>query len=446
MSLRILKLSGPEGDDFVEAVCRRGAGRLIEAGEEVRSIIERVEKEGDAALVDLARRLDRVEQRVEDLRLSRERLRAIAAGAPAAVREALREAAGRIRRFHEAQRRAIADFEVEIDGIRSGQRALPLDRTGVYVPGGKAAYASTVLMNVLPARVAGVREVAVATPPGALERNPAVAAAIELVEADEVYAVGGAQAIAALALGTATVRPVDKIVGPGNVYVNAAKRLLSGRVGIDALAGPSEVLVVADGTARPEWVAADLLAQAEHDEEAAAMALVPSRETAVAVREEVERSLATLPRGDIARASLERNGAILVYETGTAALSAINRLAPEHLSLHVRDPRRWYGEVRHAGSAFLGELAAEVLGDYGCGPNHVLPTARASRHESALGVMSFLRFGQWLECGAEAARAAAPMVEALARAEGLEGHARAIRIRAGASGIDGAPAGARVPE
>jgi histidinol dehydrogenase len=440
MSVQILDLSGPQGVAFIEAACRRGAARLEEAEEAVRPIIARVEREGDAALVDLARRLDRVEQRVEDLRVPRERLRAMAGTAPGAVREALREAAEKIRRFHDAQRRAVSDFEIEIDGARAGQRALPLDRAGVYVPGGKAAYPSTVLMNVIPARAAGVREVAVATPPGALERNPAVAAAIELVEVDEVYAVGGAQGIAALALGTATVRPVDKIVGPGNVYVNAAKRLLSGRVGVDALAGPSEVVVAADDSARPEWVAADLLAQAEHDEEAAAVALLPGRELARAVAGEVERSLATLARGGIARASLERNGALLVYGDDTAALEAINRLAPEHLSLHVRQPRRWYAAVRHAGSAFLGAHAAEVLGDYGCGPNHVLPTARASRYESALGVISFLRFGQWLECGAEAALAAAPMVEALAAAEGLEAHARAIRVRVGPGGAHGGEA------
>jgi histidinol dehydrogenase len=389
-----------------------------------------VEREGDAALVDLARRFDGVEQRAEDLRVPRERVRACAAAAPPAVLDALRQAAGRIQRFHEAQRRAIGDFEVEIAGILAGQRALPLERAGVYVPGGRAAYPSTVLMSVIPARVAGVREVAVATPPGALERNPAVAAAIDLVEVDEVYAVGGAQAIAALALGTETVRPVDKVVGPGNIYVNAAKRLVFGRVGTDALAGPSEVVVAADHSARPEWVAADLLAQAEHDEDAAAVALLPERDLAWNVAAEVERSLATLPRGDIVRASLAGNGALLVYDTEAAALAAINRLAPEHLSLHVREPRRWHAAVRHAGSTFLGEAAAEVLGDYGCGPNHVLPTGRASRYESALGVMSFLRFGQWLECGAGAARAAAPMVAALAEAEGLQGHARAIRIRA----------------
>jgi histidinol dehydrogenase len=279
--------------------------------------------------------------------------------------------------------------------------------------------------------VAGVREVAAATPPGALERNPAVAAALEIAGVDEVYAIGGAQAIAALALGTATVRPVDKIVGPGNIYVTAAKRLLAGRVGLDALAGPSEVLVVADDSARPEWVAADLLAQAEHDEDAAAVALVPGRTLAEAVDEAAERSLATLPRAGIARVSLDRNGAVLVYEDEAAALAAINRLSPEHLSLHLREPRRWYSAVRHTGSAFLGEFAAEALGDYGCGPNHVLPTGRTSRFDSALGVMSFLRFGQWLECGAGAARAAAPMVEALAAAEGLEAHARAMRLRAG---------------
>jgi histidinol dehydrogenase len=353
----------------------------------------------------------------------------VAERAPEQVQDALGQAATRIRRFHEAQRRALHDFEIEIEGVRSGQRALPIERVGVYVPGGKAAYPSTVLMNVIPALVAGVSGIAVATPPGSLERNPAVAAALVLLEISEVYAVGGAQGVAALALGTETVRSVDKVVGPGNLYVNAAKRLLAGHVGVDAIAGPTEVLVVADEGARPAWVAADLLAQAEHDEEASAVALVPSPELAREVGEEADRQARQLPREPIIRASMERYGAAVVYDSRDAALATINRLAPEHLALHVRDPHAWYTDVRHAGSVFLGEHAAEALGDYGCGPNHVLPTLGGSRFDSALGVMSFLRLQQWLEAEPECAREAAEMVETLARAEGLEAHARAMRVR-----------------
>ncbi len=429
MPLSIYTLGSSEAEAFLARLAERGRSRLDEAQEAVRDIVRQVEQEGDAALLRLGERLDGVRLEAADLRVGEDRLRRAAAAAAPDVRAALREAAARVRRFHEAQRGATADFEVEIDGVRCGQRALPLDRAGVYVPGGKAAYPSTVLMNVIPALVAGVREIAVATPPGALERNPSVACALEILGVREVYALGGAQAIAALALGTESVRPVDKVVGPGNLYVNVAKRLVSGRVGVGALAGPSEVLVVADDSARPAWVAADLMAQAEHDEEASGVALVPSEAFARGVIDEVERSLADLSRRQIARASLERYGAALVYASAEEAQALSNRIAPEHLALHVREPRRWLAAVRHAGSVFLGEYSAEVLGDYGCGPNHVLPTAGASRFESPLGVSSFLRLSQWLEASPEGARRAAPMVEALARAEGLGAHARAMRAR-----------------
>jgi histidinol dehydrogenase len=427
--LAIHQLGSPDAETFLARLEERGTRRLAEAEGVAREIVRQVEAEGDVALVRLEERLDGVRMAVSDLRVPLATVRQAAARAPLDVREALGQAAARVRRFHEAQRRAVGDFEIELDGILAGQRAMPLDRAGVYVPGGRAAYPSTVLMNVIPAQVAGVAEIAVATPPGALERNPAVAAALDLLGVEEIYALGGAQAIAALALGTRTVRAVDKVVGPGNLYVNAAKRLVAGRVGVDGLAGPSDVVVAADSGARPAWVAADLLAQAEHDEEASAVALVPSAEFADRVRAEVERAAADLPRRDLIHASLERYGAALVYGSESEALAAINRLGPEHLALHVQEPRRWHARVRHAGSVFLGEHTAEVLGDYGCGPNHVLPTAGASRYESALGVLSFLRFGQWLEAGRDAARRAAPMVESLAAAEGLQAHARAMRLR-----------------
>lgn len=429
MSLAIHRAGTPEAEAFLGRLGARGAGRLGEVEAQVRDILRQVREEGDAALVRLGERFDGVRLSASEIRVPRERLRLAAGRAPEPVREALREAASRVRRFHEAQRRALADFEIDLDGVRAGQRALPIDRAGVYVPGGKAAYPSTVLMNVIPARVAGVREIAVATPPGALERNPAVAAALDLLEVDEVYAVGGAQAIAALAFGTASVRAVDKVVGPGNLYVVAAKQLVSGRVGVDSLSGPSEVLVVADAGARPGWVAADLLAQAEHDEDASAVALVPSEAFALALRGAVARALADLPRREVAGSSLERHGAALICGSEAEAQALVNRIAPEHLALHVREPRRFFASIRHAGSVFLGEHSAEVLGDYGCGPNHVLPTSGASRYESALGVASFLRFGQWLEATPEAARRAAGTVETLARAEGLEAHARAMGVR-----------------
>ncbi len=431
MKLRTHSLGSPPAEAFLERLQTRGTRQIEKVEAVVRDILRQVEQEGDAALVRLSAEHDGVRITATELRVSVERIREAAARTPQEVREALHQAASRLRRFHEAQRRAVNDFEVELEGIRAGQRALPLDRVGVYVPGGKASYPSTVLMNIIPARVAGVAEIAVATPPGALERNPAVAAALELLEVQEVYAIGGAQAIAALAVGTQSVRPVDKVIGPGNVYVNAAKRLVAGRVGVDAQAGPSEVLVVADEGARPSWVAADMLAQAEHDEDASAVALVASAQFAERLRSELSRRLPALSRREIASRSLERCGAALIYGSEPQALAAVNRIAPEHLALHVREPRRWFEAVRHAGSVFLGEHAAEVLGDYGCGPNHVLPTGRASRFESALGVLSFLRLGQWLEAPAEAAARASGMVEALARAEGLGAHAEAARLRRG---------------
>ena len=429
MTLAMYRVDSSDSESFLLRLEARGGERLGEAEKVARGVICQVEAEGDSALVRLGKQYDGVDMRAEEIRVPIDRVRQIAATAPAEVRGALKQAASRIQRFHEAQRQALRDFEIEVEGVRMGQRAMPIDRAGVYVPGGKAAYPSTVLMNVIPARIAGVAGIAVATPPGSLERNPAVAAALELMDINEVYCLGGAQAVAALALGTETVRAVDKIVGPGNLFVSAAKRLVAGRVGIDAIAGPTEVLVVADGTARPAWIAADLLAQAEHDEEASSVALVPTAEMAAEVGREVKQQIEVLPRKEIIRASLVQYGAVLVYSSREEAAVTLNRIAPEHLALHVREPRTWHASVRHAGSVFLGEHAAEVLGDYGCGPNHVLPTMRSSRFESALGVTSFLRLEQWLEADSDAARRAADMVETLARAEGFEAHARAMSAR-----------------
>ena len=429
MTLAAYRVDSPDAENFLSRLKARGSQRLGEAEKIAREVLRQVETEGDAALIRLGKQYDGVTMQAEDLRVPIDRIRRIAAAAPVETHEALKLAALRIRRFHEAQRLALKDFEIELEGVRMGQRAVAIDRTGVYVPGGKAAYPSTVLMNVIPARIAGVAGIAVTTPPGSLERNPAVAAALELMDVSEVYCVGGAQAVAALAFGTQTVRAVDKIVGPGNLFVNAAKRLVAGHVGVDAIAGPTEVLVVADDTARPAWIAADLLAQAEHDEEASSVALVPSLDMAEEVGREVERQIEPLPRKAIIRASLAQHGSTLVYTSREEAVVTVNRVAPEHLALHVREPRTWHTLVRHAGSVFLGEHAAEVLGDYGCGLNHVLPTTRCSRFESALGVASFLRLQQWLETGAAGARRASHMVETLARAEGLEAHARAMSVR-----------------
>jgi histidinol dehydrogenase len=394
----------------------------------VAAIIEDVAGRGDAALIDCTRRFDGIELTADGLRLSRREIAEAAAAAPAETLAALRLAAERIESFHRRQLPAALDY-VDGLGVRLAARWRPVTAAGLYVPGGTASYPSSVLMNAIPAKVAGVERLVMVVPAPGGVLNPLVLAAAELAGIDEIYRVGGAQAVAALAFGTATIRPVDKIVGPGNAYVAAAKRRVFGRVGIDMIAGPSEILVVADAENDPEWIAADLLSQAEHDSAAQAILLTDDGDFAAAVEAAVERRLALLPRAHIARASWRANGAVLLVADWSGAPALIDRLAPEHLELAIEDADWVADRVRHAGAIFLGRWTPEAIGDYIAGPNHVLPTARSARFASGLGVLDFLKRTSLVRCDAASLAALAPAAIRLAEAEGLEAHALSLAIR-----------------
>jgi histidinol dehydrogenase len=394
----------------------------------VRRIVAAVRRDGDRAVLAFSRRFDGVRLRPRDLRVPADALAAAYRSLPAGVRRDLGLAATRIRRFHLRQRERSWSFR-DRSGARLGQRIQPLDRVGVYVPGGRAAYPSTVLMTAVPARVAGVREVIAVSPVGPDGDTPIVLAACHVAGVDAVYRVGGAQAIAALAYGTATVPRVDKIVGPGNVWVATAKRLCFGQVDIDAIAGPSEVLIVADGGADAELIAADMLAQAEHDPLAAAVCVTSDGRLAARVASALDRQLAVLPRRAVAARSLARFGAIVVTRSLHEAVEIANLLAPEHLELAVRDPARWLPRVRHAGAIFLGQEAPEAFGDYLAGPNHVLPTGGTARFASPLGVYDFVKRTSVISAGPRTLARLGPAVVRLARLEGLEAHGRAVERR-----------------
>jgi histidinol dehydrogenase len=403
----------------------------VEAG--VRRIIAAVRRRGDRALLGFTRRFDGVRLRPRDLRVPAERLAAAHRQVGAEVRRDLALAARRIRDFHRHQRERSWSFR-DRSGARLGQRIQPLERVGVYVPGGRAAYPSTVLMTVIPARVAGVGEVIAVSPVGADGDNPVVLAACHAAGVDALFRVGGAQAVAALAFGTESVPRVDKIVGPGNLWVATAKRLCYGQVDIDAIAGPSEVLIVADGSADAELVAADMLAQAEHDPLAAAVCVTPDRRLAARVAAALDRQLANLPRRAIAQRSLANFGAILVTRSLAEAVEVANRVAPEHLELAVRAPRRWAARIRHAGAIFVGQDAPEAFGDYLAGPNHVLPTGGTARFASPLGVYDFMKRTSVIEATPRTIARLGPAVVRLARLEGLEAHGRAVEQRLAAMG------------
>jgi histidinol dehydrogenase len=394
----------------------------------VAKIIDDVARRGDAALTDYTRRFDRVALSADRLRLSPAEIAEGAAAAPGETVAALRLAAERIEDFHRRQIPAAIDYIDEL-GVRLGLVWRPIAAAGLYVPGGTAAYPSSVLMNAIPAKVAGVERLVmtVPTPDGIL--NPLVLAAASLCGIDEIYRVGGAQAIAALAYGTATIAAVDKIVGPGNAYVAAAKRRVFGQVGIDMIAGPSEILVVADAKNDPAWIAADLLSQAEHDESSQAILITNGIDFAAAVAEAVEGHLIQLPRAATARASWEANGAILLVAGWDEAVTLINRIAPEHLELAVDAPETLAAKVRHAGAIFLGRYTPEAIGDYIAGPNHVLPTARTARFASGLSVFDFLKRSTIVGCDADSLGALAPAAIRLATAEGLDAHALSLSIR-----------------
>ena len=397
----------------------------------VSVILADVQARGDEALMDYTRRFDRLDvHEAAGLRLSRAELQAALDGLPAAERQALERAAERIRRYHEHQRTSSWMY-TEADGTRLGQRVLPLDRVGLYVPGGKAAYPSSVLMNAIPAQVAGVKELVMVVPTPDGVRNPAVLAAACLAGIQEVYTIGGAQAVAALAYGTHSIRPVDKIVGPGNAYVAEAKRRVFGTVGIDMIAGPSEILVVSDGSVPADWVAVDLFSQAEHDEMAQAILISPDAAFLDAVAEAIARLLPGQPRRAVIGKSLADRGALIHVRSMQEAAELVNRVAPEHLELAVRDVDGLLADIRHAGAIFMGRWGCEALGDYCAGPSHVLPTMRTPRFSSPLGVYDFQKRSSLIEPSATGADHLAKVAATLARAEGLEAHAQSAEYRLG---------------
>ena len=397
----------------------------------VRDIVEAVRREGDAALLRFTQQFDGVALRPDELRVPQEEIEAAYGQVEPAFLTALRQAAANIRAFHEKQKRT-SWTDVQPDGTMLGLIIRPLKRVGLYVPGGKAAYPSSVLMNVIPAKVAGVPEIAMVTPPATGGRagiDPYILVAAAEAGVTEMYRVGGAQAVAALAYGTASIPAVDKICGPGNIYVALAKRAVYGAVAIDSIAGPSEIIVLADETADPRFVAADLLSQAEHDEMASAVLVTPSERLAAAVAAELKRQAATLPRRDIAERSLEQYGAILTVGSLEEGVAVVNRLAPEHLEVIVGDPLRWLGRIENAGAIFVGPCSPEPVGDYFAGPNHILPTNGTARFSSPLNVDDFVKKSSLIRYSREALARDAAGIATLARHEGLEAHARAVEIR-----------------
>lgn len=394
-------------------------------------IVEDVKAEGDAALLRYTEQFDGVKLGADNLRVTREEIEAAYGEVDEAFLTAIREAAVNIRNFHEKQKRN-SWMDLSPDGTMLGQIMRPLKRVGVYVPGGKAAYPSSVLMNVIPAQVAGVPEIVMVTPPatgGTAGIDPYILVAAAEAGVRELYRVGGAQAIAALAYGTASIAPVDKITGPGNIYVALAKRAVFGAVDIDSIAGPSEIVVLADDTADASYVAADLLSQAEHDEMASAVLVTPSAALAETVAAEVERQLATLPRADIARASIDSYGAVLLVDSIEEGISVVNQLAPEHLEVLTADPMKLLGHIENAGAIFLGPYSSEPVGDYFAGPNHIIPTNGTARFSSPVNVDDFMKKSSLIYYSKEALMANGDKIMTLARHEGLEGHARAIEKR-----------------
>ncbi|WP_018175363.1 MULTISPECIES: histidinol dehydrogenase [unclassified Thioalkalivibrio] len=398
----------------------------------VDEILAAVRTEGDAAVLRYTAKFDRLDRSaVADLEIPRERLQAALESIPAEQRQALETATARIRQYAEHQKMQDWDF-TDADGTVLGQRVTALDSVGLYVPGGKAAYPSSVLMNAVPAKVAGVELLVMVVPAPGGELNDLVLAAAAVAGVDRVFTVGGAQAVAALAYGTDTIPAVDKIVGPGNIFVAAAKREVFGTVGIDMIAGPSEILVVCDGETDPDWIAADLFSQAEHDEQAQSILLSWDEAFLDRVAEAMDRLLAEMPRAEIIRTSLDKRGALVKVRDSAEAVAVANRIAPEHLELSVADPQAMLDAgLRHAGAIFMGRYTSEALGDYCAGPNHVLPTSRTARFSSPLGVYDFQKRSSIIHCSAEGAAKLGKTAAALAHGEGLTAHARSAELRGG---------------
>jgi histidinol dehydrogenase len=441
LSIRRLDTAEPGFWNALEQVLAWVEATADQVHQTVREILDRVRKEGDRALLEYTARLDRLTvASAADLQVPRQRLEQSLAALPDDQRAALSEAAARIRTYHEHQKQASWSYRDEFGNLL-GQQVTPLDRVGVYVPGGKAAYPSSVLMNVIPAKVAGVPEVIMVVPTPGGEANGLVLGAAAVAGVDRVFTVGGAQAVAALAYGTDTIPQADKIVGPGNAYVATAKRLVYGTVGIDMIAGPSEILVVCDGKTDPEWIAMDLFSQAEHDEDAQAILVCPVPAFLDQVADAMARLLPQMPRAAIIEKALASRGAFIRVRDLDDAVDVVNFIAPEHLELSVADPRALASRVRHAGAMFLGRYTAEAMGDYCAGPNHVLPTARTARFSSPLGVYDFQKRSSLIECSNEGAVPLGRLASLLAHGEGLTAHARSAecRIRAGERGERSAP-------
>jgi histidinol dehydrogenase len=430
--LRQLSTAAPDFEAALQNLLHWSAQTDAAIETQVAAIVQAVRERGDAALLEYTQRFDGVNaSAVAELEIEPAALQAALEAITPAQRHALEQATARIRSYHERQREACGRSWSyrDGDGTLLGQKVTPLDRVGIYVPGGKAAYPSSVLMNAVPAQVAGVGEIIMVVPTPQGQHNALVLAAAAMAGVHRVFTVGGAQAVAALAYGTATIPRVDKITGPGNAYVASAKRRVFGQVGIDMIAGPSEILVLADGSTPPDWVAMDLFSQAEHDELAQSILLCPDLGYLAQVREAIERLLPTMPRRAIIRASLEGRGAFIHTRSMEEACAISNRIAPEHLEVSTADPQRYEPLLHHAGAIFMGMYTSESLGDYCAGPNHVLPTSGTARFSSPLGVMDFQKRSSLIEVSPQGAHILGPIAAELADGEGLAAHAQAARLR-----------------
>ncbi len=399
----------------------------------VSKILRDVQARGDQAVIELTQQFDRLQvTKLADLEISRQDMQHAFEQLPSAQKEALEAAAGRVKLYHERQKQESGCHSweyTEVDGTSLGQQVTPIDRVGLYVPGGKAAYPSSVLMNAIPAKVAGVKEVVMVVPTPDGIQNQLVLAAAFVAGVDRAFRIGGAQAIGALAYGTQTIPAVDKIVGPGNAYVASAKRRVFGTVGIDMIAGPSEILVICDGTTDPDWVAMDLFSQAEHDELAQSILLCPDAKFIEQVQKSIEQLLPQMPRQEVIRTSLTSRGAMILVKDMAQACEISNLIAPEHMEISAENPRQWLSHIRHAGAIFLGKFTSESLGDYCAGPNHVLPTSRTSRFSSPLGVYDFIKRSSVIEVSSKGAQKHGQIASVLAHGEGLQAHARAAEMR-----------------
>jgi len=429
LAIRRLNASAEPFSEQLDSLLAFEAALDTDLERRVQDIIHKVREQGDTALLEFTRRFDHLEAAsMAELELPPERLQQALSRISADERYALEQAAERIRRYHENQKQLSWRY-VDNDGSLFGQQVTALDRVGLYVPGGKASYPSSVLMNAIPAKVAGVAELIMVVPTPRGEVNELVFAAAALAGVDRVFCIGGAQAVAALAYGTESVPKVDKITGPGNSYVASAKRQVFGQVGIDMIAGPSEILVICDGQTAPDWIAMDLLSQAEHDEDAQAILLCPDSDFLDQVEHSLKRLLPTLERAAIARTSLEGRGALIKVQDLPQACALANRIAPEHLELSLENPEQWLPHIRHAGAIFLGRHTAEALGDYVAGPNHVLPTAGTARFSSPLGVYDFQKRSSIIQCSPAAASQLGKLASLLARGESLTAHAKSAEYR-----------------